>query len=254
VRQLLPDLVLAPDLYDVYGRDWLEPGGLRVNFVASLDGAVSVNGLSAPLQTPGDNAVFAVLRDLADVVLVGRGTVTGEGYGPLTPNPRRAGVRRDRGLGADLPLAIVSARLDLDPDGAVFDTPAGAPRTIVVTRAQAPADRLARLRARADVIVAGDDTVDVAAARAQLEARGLRRILSEGGPNLLTSLLATSAADELCLTVAPLLAGPGAGRIVAGPPLMQPRRGRIISLLAEDDALFYRFAIDRVPSTEQPAR
>jgi riboflavin biosynthesis pyrimidine reductase len=245
VRQLLPEPVPAPDLYDVYGRDWLEPGGVRVNFVASLDGAVSVNGLSAPLQTPGDNAVFAVLRDLADVVLVGRGTVTGEGYGPLTPGPRRAAVRRDYGLAADLPLAIVSAGLDVDADSAVFDTPAGAPRTIVVTREQAPPDRLARLRTRADVVVAGDATVDLSSARSQLEARGLRRILSEGGPNLLTSLLATSVADELCLTVAPLLAGPGAARIVAGSPLPEPRRGRILSLLEEDDALFYRFAIDR---------
>ncbi len=245
MRQLVPEALPAPDLYEVYGRDWLQPGGLRVNFVASLDGAVSVNGLSAPLQTPGDNAIFAVLRDLADVVLVGRGTVTGEGYGPLTPDRRRAAARRAHGLGADLPLAIVSAGLELDPDSAVFDPPAGAPRTIVVTRAQAPADRLARLRARADVVVAGDDTVDLAAARTELEARGLRRILSEGGPNLLTSLLAASAADELCLTVAPVLAGPGAARIVAGPALPEPRRGRIVSLLEEDDALFYRFAIDR---------
>ena len=206
---------------------------------------MSVNGISAPLQTPGDNAVFAVLRDLADVVLVGRGTITGEGYGPLTPNPRRAAARHARGLAADLPLAIVSARLDLDPDNAVFDTPTGAPRTIVVTCERAPADRLARLQARADVIVAGDATVDLAATRSQLEARGLRRILSEGGPTLLTSLLAGSVADELCLTVAPLLAGPGAARIVAGPVLPDPRRGRIVSLLEEDDALFYRFAIER---------
>ena len=105
----------------------------------------------------------------------------------------------------------------------MFDTPTGAPKTIVVTRTQAPADRLARLRARADVVVAGDDTVDLSAARSELEARGLRRILSEGGPNLLTSLLAASAADELCLTVAPLLAGPGAARIVSGPALAGTR-------------------------------
>lgn len=245
MRQLLPQTTPAPDLYDVYGRDWLEPGGLRVNFVASLDGAVTVNGLSAPLQTPGDNAVFAVLRDLADVVLVGRGTVTGEGYGPLTPGPRRSAVRREHGLAADLPLAIVSGRLDLDPDGAVFERAAGAAQTIVVTCAGAPADRLARLRARADVVVVGDDIVDLVAARAELERRGLRRILSEGGPRLLTSLLAASVADELCLTVSPLLAGPGAARIVTGAPLADPRRGRIVSLLEEDGALFYRFAIDR---------
>lgn len=245
MRQLLPAPSPAPDLYDVYGRDWLEPGGVRVNFVASLDGAVAVNGVSALLQTSGDHAVFAVLRDLADVVLVGRGTVTAEGYRALTPSPRRAAVRREFGLAADLPLAIVSGRLDLDPGSAVFDTARGAPRTIVVTCAQAPPDRLARLRARADVVVAGDAAVDLAAARSQLEERGLRRILSEGGPGLLTGLLAASVIDELCLTVSPLLAGAGAGRIVAGTPLAGPLGGRIVSLLEEDDALFYRFAVDR---------
>jgi riboflavin biosynthesis pyrimidine reductase len=244
MRQLLPAPLPTPDLYDVYGSDWLDRGGLRVNFVASLDGAVSVNGLSAPLQTPGDNAVFAVLRDLADVVLVGRGTITGEGYGPLTPDARRAGVRRDLGLAADLPLAVVSRGLDIDPGHAVFGPPPGAPRTIVITCARAPADRLTALQAKADVVIAGEGDVDLHRARAELERRGLRRILSEGGPALLTSLLAAEAADELCLTVSPLLAGPGAGRIVAGAPLAHPAHGRIVTLLEEEGALFYRFALD----------
>ena len=239
----------SPDLHETYARGWSDTGGLRVNFITSLDGAVSVGGKSAPLQSPGDNAVFAVLRDLADVVLVGRGTITDEGYGVLTPDERRAGARRALGFAAGLPLAVVSRGLDIDPDHAVFDRVPGPPRTIVVTCAQAPADRLRALRRRADVIVAGDDTVDLAVARDELEGRGLRRILSEGGPTLLTSLLAASVADELCLTVAPLLVGPGAARIVSGPPLVAPAAGRIVSLLEEDDALFYRFALDRDQET-----
>ena len=243
MRQLLPEPVDAPDLHEVYGRGWRETGGVRVNFIASLDGAVSVNGLSAPLQTPGDNAVFAALRDLADVVLVGRGTIAAEGYGVLAVDARRAAARRAHGFAPNLPLAIVTRALDLDPDHAVFDTPPGAPRTIVVTCAQAPAGRLARLGDRADVIVAGDEAVDLALARAALAERGLRRILSEGGPRLLTTLLAASVADELCLTVAPLLAGPGSGRIVSGPALAAPVTGRITSLLEEDGALFYRFGL-----------
>lgn len=243
MRQLLPDPVDSPDLHEVYGRGWTDPGGVRVNFVASLDGAVSVNGLSAPLQTRGDNAVFAALRDLADVVLVGRGTIAAERYGVLTIDARRAAARRAHGFAADLPLAIVTRGVDLDPADQVFDTAPGAPRTIVVTCAGAPADRRAALRERADVILAGGDTVDLAVARSALEERGLRRILSEGGPGLLTTLLAASVADELCLTVAPLLAGPGPGRIVSGPPLAAPVAGHITSLLEEDGALFYRFGV-----------
>ena len=71
----------------------------------------------------------------------------------------------------------------------------------------------------ADVVVAGDASVDMPAAVTALAHRGHRRILAEGGPVLLGQLIATGQLDELCLTVSPLLAGPGAGRIVQGAPL-----------------------------------
>ena len=62
---------------------------LRANFVASADGAASLEGVSAGLSSPADKRVFSVLRGLADVVLVGAGTVRAEGYGPARPSPQR---------------------------------------------------------------------------------------------------------------------------------------------------------------------
>src|SRR5207249_8360577 len=85
---------------------------LRLNFVASPDGAATVDGVSAGLQTPGDNRVFELLRDLADVVLVGAGTIRQEGYGPLRPGPTRRQRRLDLGRRVVPVLAVVSARLD----------------------------------------------------------------------------------------------------------------------------------------------
>ena len=65
---------------------------LRVNFVSTLDGAVSgADGRSGSINTPADHRVFRVLRELADAVVVGAGTVRAEGYpccGPRTA-PRR---------------------------------------------------------------------------------------------------------------------------------------------------------------------
>ncbi|PWW23697.1 RibD domain-containing protein [Geodermatophilus normandii] len=70
------------DLAEAYR---LPPGrSFRVDFVASLDGAVTVDGVSAGLGSPGDRRVFTTLRALADVVLVGHGTAAGEGYRPVT--------------------------------------------------------------------------------------------------------------------------------------------------------------------------
>jgi RibD C-terminal domain len=80
VRALLPQPVEDVDVHAYYADGWLDRGGLRVNFVVSADGAAQAQGKSAGLQTPGDNRIFAALRDLADVVLVGAGTASVEGY------------------------------------------------------------------------------------------------------------------------------------------------------------------------------
>jgi riboflavin biosynthesis pyrimidine reductase len=66
------------------------------------------------------------------------------------------------------------------------------------------------------VIVAGEASVDMKAALDALAERGHRRISCEGGPHLLGQLADAGLLDELCLTVSPLLAGPGADRIVTG--------------------------------------
>ncbi|MET0763444.1 MAG: deaminase, partial [Blastococcus sp.] len=66
MRRLLPDPGPLDEngLVEAYR---LLPGrSLRVNFVAALDGAVTVDGVSEGLGSPGDRRVFNVLRALAD--------------------------------------------------------------------------------------------------------------------------------------------------------------------------------------------
>jgi riboflavin biosynthesis pyrimidine reductase len=82
--------------------------------------------------------------------------------------------------------------------------------------------------------------VDLAAAVAELHRRGLRQLLCEGGPALFGALTAADLVDELCLTVAPLLAGPGPDRITAGPPC-RPRQLALRHVLSGDGQLLLRF-------------
>lgn len=245
MRQLLPDPVEGltdDDLLAAYAVPAGPARHLRVNFVSSADGAVTVDGRSAGLSSPGDKRVFGLLRDLADVVLVGAGTIRGESYGYPDFGPDRRARRRALGL-AELPtFAIVSGSLDLDLSSSLFaDAPV---RTVVLTSEQAPADRRRALEPYADVLVHGDEHVDLAAGLDALTGRGLRRMLSEGGPGLLGTLVGAGLLDELCLTVAPLLAGPGPGRIVAGGPYPPAGLG-LRGLLEEDGALFLRYAVQR---------
>jgi riboflavin biosynthesis pyrimidine reductase len=242
MRALLPEPAGSVDLHAWYGRHWLETGGVRANFIASADGAVSASGLSRGLQTEGDNRVFAALRDLADVILVGAGTARAEGYGAVTATERRLDVRRRYGLPDPLPIAVVSESLGLDASSALFAGALPGARTIVVTTAASPADRRAALADVADVVVCGDRQIDVGGLRAELSARGLTRILCEGGPALFSHLVQYGGCDELCLTISPLLVGPGPGRIVTGPEFGDHPRGLTLDgLLEEDGALFARY-------------
>jgi riboflavin biosynthesis pyrimidine reductase len=243
VRRLLPDPadeLTDDDLLAAYAPPAGTARHVRANFVQSADGAGSLDGLSGGLSSAADKRVFGLLRDLADVILVGAGTVRAEGYGYPAYDEHRRARRRRLGL-AELPtFAVVSRSLDLDPTSSLFT--AAPVRTLVITAGAAPADRRAALEPVADVVVAGDEQVDLAAALDELAGRGLRRVLCEGGPTLLGTLAAAGLLDELCLTVAPLLAGPGAGRITAGPghPALPMRVGQ---LLTEGGALFCRYLV-----------
>ncbi len=75
----------------------------------------------------------------------------------------------------------------------------------------------------------------------QLLDEGVTQILCEGGPHLFGSLAALDKIDELCLTLGPLLVGPGPGRITAGAP-HPVRRMRLVHAIDDGDFLFLRYA------------
>lgn len=234
-RELSDDDLEA--LYD-YPAD-LDRPWVQANFVTSADGAVSVDERSEGLSGPGDKRVFLLGRDLADVVLVGAGTAVAENYRGARTGERRRARRRRHGLADVPPIAVVTRRCSIPPDAPVI-TDTAVP-TLVITAADAPSERRSALaEAGADVLLAGEDTVDPAAAIRLLGERGLRRVDCEGGPHLFASLVAADLVDQLCLTYAPLLAGPGPGRMVAGMP-STPRDMTLRSLLHEDGALFARY-------------
>ncbi|GGL26297.1 dihydrofolate reductase family protein [Planomonospora parontospora] len=213
------------------------PRCVRVNMVASADGGIWLKGLSGGLSGTGDRRVFGVLRGLADVILAGAETVRSEGYGPARPRESWRALREGRP--AAPAIAVVTRSLELDLDSPLFTEAEPGARTIVVTCGAAPADRRARAAGRADVIVAGDDRVDLAAALGQLAERGLGRVLCEGGARINGQLAAADLVDELCLTVSPMLVGGSAARVLDGPDVLT--RLRLAHVLEEDGFLFTRY-------------
>ncbi|MEV0716112.1 pyrimidine reductase family protein [Asanoa sp. NPDC050611] len=212
---------------------------VRVNFVTSVDGAVEVEGYSAGLSGPADKRVFGILRKVCDGLLVGAGTLRHEGYGAVTLDESRRAWRRAHGLPDAPTLAIVSASLAVDPASPVFTQAPARPVVLTTTAATAPPG----LADVADVVRIGERELDITAALAALRERGLDQILCEGGPHLFGTLTAADLVDELCLTVSPLLTGPAAGRITAGPHREGgPAPMRLHhTLLGADDLLMLRY-------------
>jgi 5-amino-6-(5-phosphoribosylamino)uracil reductase len=239
VRRLLPGPADLDDaaLVEAYR---LPPGrSMRVNFIASLDGAVTVDGRSEPLGSPGDKRIFDLLRALADGVLVGHGTAAAEGYGPITPETRVGRLRAALGRPPTAPIVVVSGRASLDPGGRLMGGPAP---TICVTCEAADRGRRAALEgAGAEVLVCGEDEVDLPTALDRLAERGLEQLVCEGGPQLLHAALAAGVVDELDLSLSPALVGRGSRLLEAGPPT--PTRFELRQVLEEDGMLFTRYAV-----------
>ena len=231
--QSLAAVYAYPDQVN-HGRPWL-----RANMVTGLDGGARLEGLSEGLSGDADKRIFGVLRALSDVVLVGAQTVRAEGYRPARARAEFAAARQAAGQAPAPVIAIVSRSLELDLTAPLFTQPLV--RTVVITTEDAPAGARAAVAEVADVILAGEGSVDLAAAVAALAGRGWTRLLSEGGPHLLGQLAAGGLLDELCLSLAPLITGGDAPRIVQGAQMPDVQRMRLVSLIEQKGFLFARY-------------
>ncbi|BDB59143.1 hypothetical protein RDE2_09370 [Rhodococcus sp. RDE2] len=196
---------------DDLSRPWM-----RINFVSSLDGAVAVEGRSGALGSPADKKVFGLLRELADVILVGAGTVRAENYGGARTGEALRARREEAGLAPIPPIAVVTASCDLPTDLRLFTDTTIPP--VVLTTARAPeAARRAVEAAGGDVRVIADAVIDGPSLLAAIGEAGWFRVLCEGGPNLFGRMIEDGVVDELCLTWAPVLAAGNAARIAHSP-------------------------------------
>ncbi|WP_242497981.1 dihydrofolate reductase family protein [Nocardioides glacieisoli] len=196
---------------------------LRVNFVSTVDGAAQgSDGLSGTINNDADKRVFDALRRRADCLVVGAGTLRSEEYDVPA-----------------LPLVVVSRSADLPP------TLADAPRGRILMATVASSDGLAAARealGEENVLVLGDDEIDLALLKSELGDRGWTEQLCEGGPSLFADMLAAGVVDELCLTIVPMLTGGDAVRIATGADLDVALRPAL--LLEQDGTLLGRWLVE----------
>src|SRR6201999_2288154 len=199
----------------------------------------ALDGSTRPLGGPADLEMLLGLRQVADAVLIGPGTVRAEGYARLVGNPERRAAREAAGLAPDPLTVLISRRFDIPWEAGLFAAPSQP--VIVYTSADAVRDR-PDMPAPVEIVALPECTP--AAALADLRARGVRALLSEGGPTLFHGLLAAGLVDELFLTLSPLLTGDAAeAAILSAPRLDAPVRSRLRWVLRSEQELFLRYTI-----------
>jgi riboflavin biosynthesis pyrimidine reductase len=238
-----------------YGAFGLPLSVVYANFVSSLDGVVAIPGVarSSALISggfDGDRFLVALLRSVADAVVIGAGTFR-EHQGPWTAEtafPELAdefAELRSRVTAAPVPqLIIVTSSGELDAPAAKLRD------AIVVTTAKgASAVASGAGGARAIETFGNAEAVDVNDVVAWVRAHGHRRILTEGGPRLMGEMLTARAVAELFLTMSPILAGSGRAQerpvLSAGAELLPEAAiaGDIVSVRLASDYLFLRYSL-----------
>ena len=206
--------------------DWYRPESadwVRLNLISTVSGsAAGPDRTSESITTSADRRILGVIRQLADVVLVGAGTVRVEGY----QLPKRAA------------LAIVTASGDLGGHQLPPDTRADQLFVVCPREAVGRArESLGNAAATFVELPSHDEGLDAAEILEALRERGLRSIVSEGGPKLAAQLIAAGLLDEMCLSQAPYLGG-------ADIPAFEPggnelRKLRLTQLLIDDESVTY---------------
>jgi riboflavin-specific deaminase-like protein len=224
----------------VGGQPWV-----TVNMITTADGAATdAEGRSGGLASAADRDVLIAIRAVGDVVVAGAGTVRAENYGPARMPPELEAARRDRGQSRWPRIVVVSASLRLDPTARLFHEPADE-RPLIVTVEAADPEARRRLEPVADVVVAGDDRVSWPLALAEMRRETSAEVaVVEGGPMVVGQMLIDDVIDEMCITLAPVLAGGEAPRIAHGARPDTARSMRLAHLLEADGFLLLRYLVD----------
>lgn len=210
------------------------------DMVASADGRAAVDGRSVALGNAADRALLRELRTAADAILVGTGTLRAERYAALLDDDQRA--RRVADGRPEHPIVVTVSRALRLP---LAETPlfgeAGVP-IVVFTESADPAPDVA---ASLEVVRFAPGSLTLTGVlRALASGHGVRGVLCEGGPSLLSRLIAEDALDDLLLTIAPLAVG-GAGPAILDGDVLGPPAPRLAlrDVHRSEDHLFLHYGL-----------
>ncbi len=205
-----------------------------------LDGASEERLL---LSNAADLDRVDAVRAACDAILVGAATVRNDNPRLLVRTKARQDERVARGLSPSPMKVTVTAQAQLDACADFFA--ADETEKLVYCASRTVAQALSSLGSVATV-VDGGEPVDMRWISEDLCARGVRRLMVEGGGTVHTQFLTAGLADELHLVVAPFFVGDSRARRFVSDgrfPWNPDRRATLAEVRRMDDVVLLRYAL-----------
>ena len=210
----------------------------------SIDGYLDSPGATRlQLSNAADFDRVDQLRADSDAVMVGASTVRRDDPRLLVRSDERRMQRLERGLTSSPVKVTVTASGDLPPTAAFFQ--AGDAAKLVYCPRSAQRRIGSQLGALCNVVALGE-RVTMADVADDLAARGVRRLMIEGGGRLHTQFLVEDLVDELQLVIAPFFVGEArAPRFVESGrfPWTAARRAALVDTRQIGDVVLLRYAL-----------
>ena len=182
-------------------------------------------------------------RAASDAILVGAATIRNDNPRLLVRSPQRQTDRVARGLPSSPVKVTVTKRAHLDARAEFFASGTG--EKLVYCASDTVSCARDRLGCVATVIDGGDP-VALQTVSEDLHARGVRRLMVEGGGTVHTQMLTAGLADELQLVVAPFFVGDSRARRFVGDglfPWTVGRRATLAEVRQIGDVALLRYAL-----------
>jgi len=219
-----------------------------VNVAMSADGKISTRERrQVRISGSADFARVDRIKAESDAIMVGIGTVLADNPSLTVKSPEHRAGRRAAGRDEHPIRVVVDSAGRTPPDADILHKGAG--KRIVAVSRRADMERVAALGKHAVIVIAGDETVDLAALLAELYRQGVRRLMVEGGGTLIWALFAQGLVDELQTFVGNIvIGGKDAPTPADGDGFTREvdfTRLRIIEIERLDDGLLVRWSVEK---------
>lgn len=210
----------------------------------SLDGYLdSATGSRLILSNAADLDRVDEVRAGCDAILVGAETVRRDNPRLHVQDERRQSARLARGLRASPAKVTITRTADLSPL-ANFFAMGDVDKLVYCPTPVAPVAR-ERLGSFATIVDSGE-VVQLSQVCEDLSARGVQRLMVEGGGAVLTGFLSEDLADELHLAIAPMFVGDSQAKRFVGDavfPWHAGRRAKLVDVRSIGDVVLTRYAL-----------